>query len=742
MSFSCRSACSDPPPARRHAFMKPPASSQFNRPRARPDSDEDEMEESNFLRNSWLLVLERKWYSLAVFVATVLASAIYTFLSTPIYESSASIQVLKHGAQVMRVADVVESNITSEADYNTQIKLLQSVAIVQNVANHLTPEELKLLTDPYKSRSGEPPSAVGIIYGHRDIIPQRLSLITIIQFRHPNPKMAARIPNLIAAEYIAYNSRLRTEESLKAVDELKDRADQQRKRVDEIANALQAFRQRGNLISLMQSKDIVTEKLKALNMMTTQTSTRLKDAEIRWSQVQSWTKSGRNLAELPFISSQPKVSQLLLQVSSQKLALAQLQERYKDRHPSLIEALNGLAQTEQELRDALDTAANSIKGEYENALQTDEAARKALAEQETKSLELDKASVEYENLNREFRVNDQLLESMMARMRETAVTSSIETENARIIDRANEPGSPTSPKIGVNLGFGVLAGLFLGFTFAFVLATIDDRVKTSFDIETLIDLPLLGVIPRVERMEQPDKAQIVSNGADRMIVEAFLSLYSTLRVKDESRQAKLLLVTSTMPGEGKSFIATNLAQTFAAQGQRTIIVDCDLRKPNVQQSFRLSGTKGLVNYCLHGAQLDEVIIRNVHPNLDVLPVGARAKNPIQLLNSKEFETLVTELGRRYDRVVFDTPPLGAVSDALNILLQMDGAIYAVRYNYVKRGMAQTCARRLRSTNIPVFGAVMNDMSTGTAGDYYAENSKLFRSYYDATASGPAVRASG
>ncbi len=698
-----------------------------------PGPDEGEAAESNFLRNSWLVALERKWYALTVFLLTVLAAALYTFRSTPIYSGVVTVQVLKHGTQVLRGADVVESSITSDVDFNTQIKVLDSLAIVQSVAARLTPDEAKSLTDPYKGRSGDAPSPTSIIYGGRKILPQRATLITSIQFRHPDPKMAARVANLIASEYIAYNSRLRIEESLKAVDDLKDRADQQRKRVDEIANALQSFRQRGNLISLMQSKDIVTEKLKALNMMTTQTNARLKEAEVRWSQVQSWNETKRDLAELPFIASQPKVGQLLLQVTAQRQSLALLQERYKDKHPRLAEAFNGLAQTEQEMRAALETAANSIKAEYENALQTDEGARKALSDQEAKSLEMDKSSVEYENLNREFRVNEQLLESMMVRMREASVSSSIEIDSARIVDRAFEPGSPISPNVGTNLAMGVIGGIFLGFAFAFFLATIDDRVKSTFDVEKLVGLPLLGVIPRVDRMEQPDKAQIVSNGADRLVVESFLSLYSTLRVSDESRNAKLLLVTSTIPGEGKSFITTNLAQTFAAQGLRTIIVDCDLRKPNVQQSFRLNTTKGLISYCLQGAKLDEIICRNVHPNLDVIAVGGRAKNPIHLLNSREFETLVAELGKRYDRVLFDTPPLGAVSDALNILSLMDGAIYAIRYNYVKRGMVQMGVRRLLSANIPVFGAVMNDMNTGAAGDYYAENNKLFREYYDAPA---------
>jgi len=698
-----------------------------------------EEEEGMNLRNAWLLVRERKWYALTVFLVTVLLAGAYTFLSTPIYQAFATVQVLKHGPQILRVADVTDNNITTDADFNTQIKILESTAIIQNVVSRLSADELKQLTDRYKTRSGEARSPVAIILENRWIAPQKLSLITAVGFLHPNPKIAARVANLIAGEYIGYNSRLRTEDALKAVDELKDRADQQRKRVDEIANALQAFRQRGNLISLVQSKDIVTEKLKALNMMATQTNARLKEAEVRWNQVQEWTKAGKPLSELSFIAVQTKVSQLIQQITAQKVALGELRQRYKDKHPKLSEAVNTLAQAELEMKVALETAATSIRAEYENAVQTDAGARKALAEQEAKSLELDKSAVEYENLERDFRVNDQLLESMMVRMRETSVTSSIETENARVIDSAFESQKPISPRVGLNLAVGVLAGLLLGVGVAYLIATIEDRVKTAFDVEAFVGFPLLGIIPRVERMEAADKAQIVSNGADPKIVEAFLSLYSALRVNEESKTARLFAVTSTLPGEGKSFIATNLALAFASQGQRTAIVDCDLRKPNVQRSFRLRMTKGLINCCANGAQLDEVVVKGVHPNLDVVTSGGRAGNPIQLLNSSEFEALVAELGRRYDRVVFDTPPLGAVSDALNILPLMDGAIYTIQYNRVMRRAAQRCARRLVSANIPVFGAVLNDVKVGAASDYYVEyHDKLVKEYYNHKVGDPVV----
>lgn len=692
------------------------------------DDDNEEREDGLNFRHYLLMVLERKWYAVGVFLITIIATTAYTFRVTPIYSGVVTVQVLKRGSQVLR-SDVVDSTVASETDFNTQIKVLESLAIAQSVEARLTPEEVKLLVNSSKDGGGEPPSPISVIYGNRRIIPQRATLMTNIQFLHHNPKMAARIANLFASEYIAYNSRLRTEESLKAVDELKDRAEQQRKRVDEIANAMQAFRQKGNHLSLMQSKDIVTDKLKTLSAMATQTGARLKEAEVRWNQVQNWIETKRDLIELPFVASQSKVSQLVLQITPQKLAVTQLRERYKDKHPRLVDAVNALAQTTIELRAALSTAASSIKSEYENALQNDEESRKALTAQEQKSLELDKSSVEYDNLHRDFRVNEQLLESMLARMREAAVTGTIETDSARIIDRAIEPGSPISPKTGMNLVMGALGGAFLGLVFAIFLSAINDRVRTLFDIEKLIGLPLIGVIPRVERLEQPDKAQIVANGTDRPVIEAFLSLYSNLRIDEQSRNAKLLLVSSTLPGEGKSFIASNLALTFASQGQRTVIVDCDLRKPSLQQLFRLPNTKGVVGYCADGVSLDDIMIKNTQPNLDVITVGGRAKNPIHLLNSKEFETLTRELAQRYDRVVFDSPPLGAVSDALNILPLMDGAIFAIRFNTVKRAMARACVRRLEAANVPIFGAVMNAMSAGTADTYYGESKKLFGRYY-------------
>lgn len=694
-----------------------------------PGNGESQMHRS--MQDYLLILRERVWYIVLVFALVFSAAVIFTFTRTPEFTSVASVQMLRNGPVVMQVQEVVNNDIRSAEDLNTQVKVLESLAIVQRVAERLTGADREAFLAPYKAEPGEPPvDPAGIIFLNRKIVPVRLSLILQVQYAHPDRQVAAKVANLFVDEFIAYNSRQRIEDSMKAVDDLKIRADQQKKRVEELAINLQAFRERNQQVSLDQRKDIVTEKLKALNAYVTQTTSRLNEAEVRWRQVQERKATPALLLELPFIAGQPLISQLVQQVSTQKIILAQLRERYRDKHPRMIEALNSLAQIERELGRAIDSAAASIDSDFQTARRNDEDARANLARQEKESLDLDRQAVEYTNLERDLVINEQLLNNILARMRETSMSSSIETQSARVVDRAAPALKPSSPNIPLNLALGFLGGLALGTAFAFFVAYIDDRVKSSFDIESVIGLPLVGIIPEIKRMDQPDKAQIVINNQDKQVVEAFLTLHSSLRLKDESKNAQAFLVTSTIPGEGKSFTSTNLALTFASHGEKVVIIDCDLRKPNVHKSFRLENIKGVIDVCAGTHTIDDVVIKGVHANLDVIPAGGRAKNPTQVLNSRNFEHLLADLRKRYDRVFIDTPPLAAVSDAMVILPLVDGSIFTIFFNRVRRKAAQFSARKLLEANVPCFGAVLNGLNLAVSGYYYAQYyDKSYKDYY-------------
>ena len=681
-----------------------------------------------------LILRERMWYIIVVFLVVFSSALVYTFSQTKIYQSSASLQIYRSDPTVMKnVEAVVDNTVRGTEDLNTVVEVLSSGAIIQKVAERITGEDMRQFMAPYeKGKGSDPVTPLEVLGENRKIVPKRLSLLINVVYRHPDRLIAAKVANLFVDEFIAYNSRVRIDESMKAVEELKIRAEQQERTVKDLANELQSYLERNNMISLDQRKDIVTEKLKALNLYVTSTDAKFKDAGIRWKQVQERQAEGGDLTQLSFIAGQPLIGQLLNDVSSKKILVAQLRDRYREKHPMMMEAMNSLAQAERELSKAITNAAATIESDYQSARRNDEQARGSLAVASTETMALDRAAVEYTERSRKLMINEQVLQNLIVRMRDTTMISTMETQNARVVDKAapSQESDYVSPKIPLNLGLGFVGGLGLGLAFAFFVAFIDDRVKSSFDIESVIGLPLIGIIPQIKKMEQPDKAQIVINNADRQVCEAFLTLHFSLRLKDESKNAKCILVTSTIPGEGKSFTTTNLALTFAAHGERVAVVDCDLRKPNVHKSFRLENRKGVIDICAGTATIDEVVVRGVHPNLDVITTGGRAKNPTQILNGKNFELMISDLRKRYDRVFFDTPPLAAVSDAMIVLPLVDGSVFTVFFNKVRRKAAQFSAKKLSESNVPVFGAVLNGLNLAVSGYYYAQYyDKSYKDYY-------------
>jgi capsular exopolysaccharide synthesis family protein len=680
---------------------------------------------------TYLLTLrERIWYIVVVFLAVFLSVLVWTLAKQKTYESAAKVQIFRHEAVVMKVQNVMNDEVTSAEDLNTQVKILESDAILLKVEEHLSGPSRDRLLLPYRDKNGEVPGVLGVLRSHRKIVPQRLSLMIDIDYQHPNPEVAALIANAIVDEYIAYTVNVRVEGSLKAVEELKDRADGQRKKVGQIALDLQNYRQKNNLVSLDQRKDITTEKLKSLSTHVTEAANSLADANVRLKQVQERREAKQDLTELSFIAGQPLIVQLTGQVAAQKIAIAQLRDHYRDKHPTMIQAMNSLAQIEQELSRAVDAAAAGVEVEYQTALRNTEEARQALAVQEEASLKLDRYGVEYDNLSRDYDVNVKLLDDILARMGETSMSGTIESQSARVVDRAMPPSRPSLPNVPLNIGLGFVGGIFLGVACAFFLAFIDDRVKSVFDIENVVGLSLLGVVPHMKGEDAQEKSTVVVNDSDRLVGEAFRSLYAGLRLKEESKAAKCLLVTSTLPGEGKSFVVTNLALAYAAHGERTIIVDCDLRRPSVHRALGLENKRGVIDCVAGRITAEQAILHTRFPGLDALPAGGRAHNPTQVLNDPKFEQLIAQLRTRYDHIFLDTPPLAAVSDALMLLPLSDGCIFTLCFNKVRRKAAQFCAHKILETSVPCFGAVLNNLNLNVSGYYYSQYyDKSYKDYY-------------
>ncbi len=681
-------------------------------------------------RDYVLILRERMWYIITVFLVVFASAAIFTFTRVKLYQSSANIQILRNDPVVLQVQNVQDNSVRSAEDLNTQVKVLESSVIVRKVAEDLKGADLAAFVAPYQRADGAPVSATKILTDNRKITIIRASLIVTIQYTHPDAAVAAKVANFFASEYIAYNARVKSDDSMKAVDDLKERATEQKQKVEQMANALQDYREKNGMISLDQRKDTVTETLKKLNLAYADTTARRTEAEVRLKQMKDLQAKSGDLLTLEFIAGQSNIADLSKQLANQRIAIAQLSQRYRDKHPTMQAASKQLVETEAQMKQAMVQAAATIESTYQTAVRNDDQAKQALKTAEDESLKLDRYAVAYGNTARDYDINVKLLQSMISRMDETRMTSSIETQNVRVIDIARPSGTPIYPATLLYLSLGLMGGLGLGLAVAFFVAYIDDRVKSAYDIEAVVGLPLIGIIPEIEKMERSERAQIADNHLDRRVAEAFYALHAALQLKNESKNAQCFLVTSTIPGEGKSFVSSNLAITFASHGERTVIIDCDLRKPTLHRLLNSEHPKGVIDYCVNNAPLDEIIAKNVKPNLDLISAGGRAKSPTQVLNSKSFETMISELRKRYDRIIVDTPPLAAVTDALIVLPLMDASIYSIFFNKVRRKAAQFCSKQMQDANIPCCGAVLNGLNLDISGYYYAQYyDKSYQSYY-------------
>jgi capsular exopolysaccharide synthesis family protein len=688
------------------------------------------------LKDYLFLIRERIWYLIIVFFIIFLGSILYTFNKTKLYTAYATIELLRDDPTVMNSASNLEQNeIRSAEDLNTHISKLESLSIIQGVEKRFQEDELAQFMAPYKgafSFSG-PLTAFEILSMNRKIIPRRMSLMVNIAYTHPNPIMAAKIANLFGDEYINTMLSQNIDASMKAVEDLRKRAEQKKNRVEELELKLAEYRELKNAVSLDRQENIAADELASLNQIKTSTKMMLDQAEIRWNLIQDYIRQGKELWELPFISDQLRVASLIDQISSIRIAISTKSKRYREKHPEMKLLLQQLQESQSELEYAIQNSVDNVSATYTEAQDNFKQASKRLLEKESDMIQLSKTRVEFNSLIRDLEVEQMTYQKLTSLMAEEKIQVNIKNANARIIDKAFPPREdrPSSPNIFLNLAGGFFGGIIFGLGLVFAVALLDDKVKSVFDIEASLGLPILGIIPKVKKLDSVSKSHIVNTTSNNHVKENFRSMLSYLKINDHSKNSNVFLLTSTVPSEGKSFISSNLALSFAANGEKVLLLDGDLRLPNVAKSLQLENEAGVLDHINGEDTIESYIVKEVYPNFDVLPSGGKAKNPTAILNDSKFESMLLKLRDRYDKIVIDSPPLAAVSDSLNIVPLVDAIIYVIKYDTVKKSLANSCIRRLWESKTPVLGAVLNNVSLGLSTYYYSQYAanKKYSAYY-------------
>jgi capsular exopolysaccharide synthesis family protein len=704
--------------------MPPPPGSQ-QEPFA-PDASE-----TLDLREYWRAVVRRKWLVVPVFLAAVLATAIVSLRQTRIYDATCTIVIDLAAPRVLdsqQVQEVVESGATgyfyTREYYETQYKVITSRAVAQRAADRLQLSRngrflgLDGVVDPAeRERLRTKADPVPIVQANLRVEPVKDSRVVRIRYESPDPDLAALIANTIAESYVAETLSVKSSATQTASDWLETQLADLEEKLERSGRELFEFKRSHDIVatSWEDRQGMVSQRLTTINDALTKARVRKAELEARNDAIaalgRAATEGGAQAESLAPVAASPAIQQLKVRYVEARAECADLRVKYLEDHPRLEACDKKLAMAQQALRNEIRTVLESARAEYREVAKTEKNLVALLNETKSDAFGLNQYEREYLELKRTYDNNQRLYELLLKRLKDTGVTGMLQVSNVRILDRAQPSAVPVRPKVRQNLTMAAMVGLFAGVALALLVELLDTSISTQAQVEERLGLTFLGILPRIGagKNDGGGRKLLVREQPQSAVAECLRSIRANLLFMSPDRPLKKILVTSAGPEEGKTTTASLLAQIMADGGSRVLLVDADMRRPRIHRIFDTSGGQGLSSLILGEGSVDEAVKATEIPNLWVLPCGPVPPNPAELLHAEAFRALLEELARRFDRVILDSPPVGAVSDPVVASTAVDGTLLVLKAGRTSREHARRAVRALTDVNARIFGAVLNDL---------------------------------
>ena len=562
------------------------------------------------------------------------------------------------------------------------------------------------------------------ISGGVSVSPIRLSRLVDVSVESPNRNEAALIANTIISKFLEQDNIRKRGKLTNAVDFLQTEAANLSDQVRENFGGLLTYKRENDIISLEESQNVT---LKALIQAQTDYDT-AHSAEV--SAVAAANEAIRVFEEtkqygtIPEVATDAEVRKVRGDLALAEAELAELLKRYLDKHPKVIEKRGKIESLEEGLANSEKRIFDSILNKAELAKATAMNLNGVLDIRKSEQQGMNQKSIEYYALEREAKQSETLYNLALQRLKETELQEKDIVQNMHVIDLATAQQDPIKPKKMLTLFLGIVGGLGAGFGLAFFVNFLDDSIKSQDDVEAYLKLPFLGYIPNIKTtsiIERDLQAHLhpQSNSA-----ESFRTVRAAISLSQRAGDLQVMAVTSTVPAEGKSLVASNHAIVMAQTGVKTLLVDFDLRRPSVHKAFQLQSPRGLSSYLLRKIDsIDEIVHHTEVPNLDVICCGAVPNNPSELAGSQRMRDFIEEIKNKYDKIMFDCPPVSAVSDPLMIAAATDGIIFVNKFNKIRREHARKTVQRIQDAGINIVGVCINDL------DFEGKDSYYYSYYY-------------
>lgn len=689
------------------------------------------------VRAIWSVIFRNRFVMLAIVVVAILLGAVSILITPRIFQARASVQIDQQVAKVLGTEDSSPLESGTEADrfLQTQIDVIVSRAMAKRVSDALG---LAANDDFLKRMNGGQVAPAGPASGSRldrvlDTLQKSLTVdlprnsrVVGIVYKSRDPVLAAQIANSYSTNFIEQNIQRKFSTSAYSRKFLNEQLGLAKGRLEQSERALITYARSAQLIDASASaarqtgvaegpRSLITANLVDLNTAYAQSDANRLLTGQRWEQAQATA-----LMSVPDILSNETI-QRLTQKSSESLArLNELRNRLKPDHPTVIQATAELATIDSQIKILAKNILESIKSQYLTAERQHRAIAGKLAALKGATLTEQGRGVQYNILQREVDTNRQLYESLLQRFKQVSAEAGIATNNVAIVDTAEPPRKPTSPRPALNLALSVVAGIALALFYAFGREYLDDSIRDPQDVERKLGLPLLGVVP--EQLDGNPLAALANPRSE--IAEAYHSVRTAIELSSNQGLPRSILVTGGGQSEGKSTTSFALAQEFATLGRRVLLIDADLRRPSLHRIVKAKRTeRGLSSVLAQLNPVDIAIVVTETPNLSFLGSGPLPPDPATLFAGSALPDLLANLSGNFDVLVIDGPPVLALADATQLAASAEATIFVVEAGGAHFGQARNAVSRLLRSRARMVGCVVTKYNArkagyGSAYDYY------------------------
>lgn len=698
------------------------------------------------LREVYAAIYRSRVALIAIVVTCLVLGIVITVLTTKQYEGEATVEVRQEAEKILGTEQDREgaaSKVDVERFLETQIDLVSSRVVTTAVAEELglfrgdafletmnvdyEPSPDGVLTEQEAKRN----LIIGVLKDNLSISYTGETRLLNIVFISPSPRLSARVANAFADNYIRSNLQRKSDSSSYALDFLRGQLREAQIRLEESERAALEYARRTRIVDVSnaaggsgsqvnnQPQSLITAQLVQLNQAYSTAVSERVAAEQRWRRTQS-----SQLLNIPEVLANPAVQGLLEQRATLEADYRQQLATRQEDFPAVRQASARFAEIDRQVTALAQNIRNSVQNQYEIALQREKQLQRQIDDLKGNTLVEQNQSIQLSILRRQADTNRQQSESLLLRYNQLNAESGVQANNLAIVDRAVVDPNPAWPKIPLNLALALVGGFVLSALYLIVHLQLFDKIRTAVDVTDRLGMPILGAIPFADNVLEE------MNDQKSEISEAFNLVRTGLSLSSEGGIPRTAMVTSVQAAEGKSSTCLSLAIGFARLGKRVLLIDLDMRRPNVHRLLDLSNKIGASSVLSGQVPAEQAVQRTAHERLDVITGGPIPPGPTDLIMGRQLDSFLEELGRTYDIIMVDSPPVLALADAGILASRMEATMFVIESGRNSRKAVQNAVTRIRRNGANVVGVVLTKYDPGELGyGSYDDYSYVYR--YDA-----------